>query len=111
MRENISKEKEKGRYYTPEFIVNNILDLSGYYGNVILEKHVIDNSCGDGAFLCQVVIRYCREAINQNYDINMIGEQLSNFIHGIEIDLTERNKCVENVISTAEKSKKKYEVI
>ena len=49
-------KKHKGRVYTPEYIVKIILDMSHYTDNV-LEKHVIDNSCGDGAFLCEIVNR------------------------------------------------------
>jgi adenine-specific DNA-methyltransferase len=47
---NLSDKKVKGRVYTPDYIVCNILDLCGYDGVDILEKHIIDNSCGDGAF-------------------------------------------------------------
>ena len=61
---DITIEKSNGRFYTPDFIVCNILDMSGYYGNAILQKHVIDNSCGDGAFLVEIVRRYCEAASN-----------------------------------------------
>lgn len=65
MQKDITTEKENGRFFTPKFIVSSILDLSGYHGAGILKKHAIDNSCGDGAFLCQIVERYCREAVGQ----------------------------------------------
>ena len=62
----LSEEKLNGRFYTPEFIVNNVLDLSGYHGQTILKKHSIDNSCGDGAFLVAIVDRYCKEFLKYN---------------------------------------------
>lgn len=31
----VSAEKLNGRFYTPKFIVNNVLDLSGYHGQTI----------------------------------------------------------------------------
>ena len=92
MHKDITTEKEHGRFYTPEFIVNSILDLSGYYGSEILKKHAIDNSCGDGAFLCQIVQRYCKEAVEQGYSNESIRADLSTYIHGIEINKTEQEK-------------------
>ena len=59
-KENITTEKANGRVYTPDYIVKNLLDLAGYYEENILKKHVVDNSCGDGAFLVEIVDRYCK---------------------------------------------------
>lgn len=100
-KKDITAVKENGRFYTPDFIVNNILDLSGYRGAGILKKHVIDNSCGDGAFLCQIVYRYCKEAIGQKYSIDDIRADLSAYIHGIEIEKSEQKKCISNITRTA----------
>lgn len=61
MRKDITAEKVNGRFYTPEFIVNSFLDLSGYYGESILKKHAIDNSCGDGAFYVRWFIDTVRQ--------------------------------------------------
>lgn len=47
--------KNRGQVYTPKYLVNIILDIGGYSGKKILKKHVIDNSCGNGAFLCEIV--------------------------------------------------------
>ncbi len=98
----ISAEKEAGRVYTPTYIVDNILNLTGYYGEDILNKHVIDNSCGDGAFLCQIVNRYCTEFYRSSNDKTLLKESLENFIHGIEIELSEQKRCIENLSKTAE---------
>lgn len=98
----ISAEKEAGRVYTPKYIVDNILNLSGYYGRNILDKHVIDNSCGDGAFLRQIVGRYCAEFTSVFNDTNMLKENLEKYIHGIEIESSEHQKCIENLSKIAE---------
>ncbi len=98
----ISTEKLKGRFYTPEFIVDNILDLSGYHGQTILRKHAIDNSCGDGAFLVAIVNRYCIEFLKYCSDLQSLSEELSNYIHGIEIEEIEHRKCIENLNRTVE---------
>ncbi len=47
---SISAGKSNGRFYTPPLIVRNILDLCGYAGDAVGEKHVIDNSCGEAFF-------------------------------------------------------------
>lgn len=96
----LSTEKLNGRFYTPEFIVNNVLDLSGYHGYAILRKHAIDNSCGDGAFLVAIVERYCNEFLKASKDLHTLSKELSTFIHGIEIDEKESKKCIINLNNT-----------
>ena len=98
----ITTEKENGRFYSPDYIVENILNLSGYYGDIILNKHVIDNSCGDGAFLCQIITRYCNTFLSISCDKSLLKNNLETFIHGIEIDATEHRKCVNNMSRIAE---------
>ncbi len=93
----ISQEKSNGRVYTPDFIVNNILDLSGYISTNILCKHVIDNSCGDGAFLMEIVKRYCKACLDNGYTEIEIKKDLSKYIHGVEIDEFECKKCKNNL--------------
>ena len=65
MPDNKNANKSKGRVYTPDYIVGNILDMAHYIDANIFEKHVIDNSCGDGAFLCEIVNRYCKFALEK----------------------------------------------
>ena len=101
MSKTISAEKEAGRFYTPTYMVDNILDLAGYHGSEILNKHVIDNSCGDGAFLCRIVSRYCEEFLRSSDDKTLLKDNLEEYIHGIEIEPTEQQKCVENLAKIA----------
>jgi len=97
----LSNMKTNGRIYTPGYIVGNILDLCEYCGENILGRHVVDNSCGDGAFLVEVVRRYCEAAKNADYAVPRIISELSRYIHGIEIDESECEKCRENLTKTA----------
>ncbi len=98
---DISIEKSNGQFYSPDYIVYNVLDMSGYYGNTILQKHAIDNSCGDGAFLVEMVRRYCEAAKNIGISSDETARQLSIFIHGIEINAVECEKCISNVTKMA----------
>lgn len=54
-----------------------------------IKKHVIDNSCGDGAFLVVVVKRYCVEYLKISADLQTLSKELVKYIHGIEINATE----------------------
>lgn len=99
---SISNKKSIGRFYTPEFIVKNILDMSGYFGVGIVKKHVMENSCGDGAFLVEIVTRYCESAKQAGLSNDEIAQDLSLYVHGIEIDEAECKKCIRNLNAVAQ---------
>lgn len=103
MGNGVTAEKQNGRIYTPMFIVENILDIAGYKGGVILKKHVMDNSCGDGVFLCVIVERYCEAAIANGYNPSRLKKELGTFVHGIEIEASECERCIQKLSLTAGK--------
>lgn len=92
--------KHSGQVFTPDYLVNLILDEAGYYGANILQKHCIDNSCGDGAFLCEMVSRYIKAYIESNQDIEKLPLEIHEYIHGIELDPVAYNNCLENLQAT-----------
>lgn len=94
-----SKIKTLGQIYTPVHIVNDMLDLLNYRGKHILQKHIIDNSCGDGAFLKEIVKRYIAEYQNFHNSLCGIENELSTYIHGIEIDKDAYIQCLNNLTS------------
>lgn len=89
--------KYSGQVFTPDYLVKIILDEAGYYGSEILQKHCIDNSCGDGAFLLEIVRRYTIEYRKVHSNSVGLSEELSKFIHGIEIEDTAYRCCLENL--------------
>ena len=89
--------KQHGRVYTPDYLVRLILDYGGYYGAGLLGKHTIDNSCGDGAFLKEVVKRYCSVFREQSDDLSKLKRDLEKYIHGIELDTHECEACIQNL--------------
>lgn len=93
------ESKTYGRVYTPKYLVDIILDHTGYssYDDIVC-KHIIDNSCGDGAFLTAIVDRYCRAF---NGTMNELIDDLQTYIHGIEINVEERDKCIANLNKVA----------
>ncbi len=95
-------DKQHGRVYTPNYIVKIILDFGGYNTKKILKKHVIDNSCGDGAFLVEIVKRYCSVFLAEKKDLNELKQDLETYIHGIEIDAGECKACIQNLNNVVE---------
>lgn len=104
--ENHVSLKKRGKFYTPRFLVKIILDYAGYSVGQISCRHIIDNSCGDGAFLEEIVERYCDDfvrlrTVNGCFDAGLLAKELSTYIHGIEISKTECDKCKENLSAIA----------
>ena len=105
--------KQKRRDYTPDYLVKEILDFGGYDKPAILKKHVIDNSCGDGAFLIEIVRRYCTFFLSQKQDLSKLKRELEIYIHGIELDAVECDKCILNLNKVVEEygiSKVKWDI-
>lgn len=93
----MATKKQSGQVFTPHYLVCDILDVAGYAGTHILRKHIIDNSCGDGAFLCEIVQRYCTVFLQQSSDLQVLKQELSTYIHGIELDNVAYEQCIRNL--------------
>lgn len=97
------KQKTLGQVFTPISMVQFMLDQINYRGASILKKHVIDNSCGEGAFLLEVVQRYIQAAREQNLSPQMISQQLGQYLHGIEVDPSAHGRCLQFLNQIIEK--------
>lgn len=90
--------KSNGQVFTPKYIVNEMLDLCGYkHGKKILRKHIMDNSCGDGAILCEIVDRYCNAYLAFNENLLWLKNELETYIHGIDNDPKAIEYCITNL--------------
>lgn len=97
----MATKKQSGQVFTPPYLVCDILDIAGYTGTPILHKHIIDNSCGNGAFLCEIVQRYCTIFLQQSGDLQILKQELSTYIHGIELDPVAYQQCICNLNTLA----------
>lgn len=101
----MGKKKKDGKIFTPKETVWRMLSdvlkwdklkyENGrvYWSNV--RKHIIDNSCGDGAFLATIVDFYIHNvSVTTRRTKNEIKELLETYIHGIELDPVEYQKCI-----------------
>lgn len=85
---------------TPMKMVKHMLDKVGYTQN-LYGKKVLENSCGEGNFLCEIVKRYILDARERSMPDNMIKEGLERDIHGIEKEKDVVQKCLSNLDETA----------
>ena len=93
----MSKHKTLGQVYTPNWIVSEILDSVGYNNDTILDKYILEPSCGDGVFLIEIVSRYINIGFTNNLSKEQIAKNLEKYIYGIELDEIEYKKSIINL--------------
>lgn len=83
---------------TPRSIVDNMQYLAREFNTrPIAGKHIMDNSCGDGAFLCFAVETVIDEMAAAGNTQEEIASTLEATIHGIEIDEKLAERCIDNL--------------
>ena len=91
---------------TPEDYVKTMLDLAGYTEN-LYGKKVLENSCGEGRILVEIVHRYIDSCRRSNYSDEVIKRGLQRDITAYEIDSQCVKKCVDTLDEVAVKMKLK----
>lgn len=77
---------------TPERYVEEMLDYVGYQQNLMGQK-VLENSCGEGNILKQIVKRYIKDAKAYSYSAEDIATGLEKDITAYEIDPEKIELC------------------
>ena len=88
--------------FTPEHVVDTMFGELEYKGNNIRKKHIIDNSCGNGAILKKVVRTYINVCIMCGLPKEETIKELETYIHGIEIDGILVKETIDNLNKIAE---------
>ncbi len=97
-KESISKRKDEGAYYTPQYIVNYIVDntlrqyikendISSFDG--LLKIKVLDPACGSGSFLIrafEVLEEEARNILNRELTYDEKIQLALNCIFGVDLD-------------------------
>ena len=86
--------------FTPPDKVNKLLNSIDYKQN-LFGKKFLENSCGNGSVLIEVVSRYIKDCFKNKYSITKIRQGLQADIWGFEIDKEKYNECIENLNKTA----------
>lgn len=82
--------------FTPTKNVRELLDWCDYREN-LYGKKVMENSCGDGHILQEVVKRYIEDCFKNKISKEKIEIGLSNDIYAIEYDKPQYNRCKKNL--------------
>ena len=82
--------------FTPTENVKELLEWCDYREN-LYGKKVMENSCGDGHILQEVVRRYIEDCLKNKFSTDKIKDGLNNDIYGIEYDQEQYHKCKKNL--------------
>ncbi|PIU16526.1 N-6 DNA methylase [bacterium (Candidatus Gribaldobacteria) CG08_land_8_20_14_0_20_39_15] len=98
----ISLEKANGVVYTPEWIVETILDFVGFVESSY-RATVVDPACGDGAFLTMAAKRIISGGLRKKLDKSCVKQLLEKNVVGFDIDKKAVAKCKNRLDQVAEK--------
>lgn len=87
---------KKCQIFTPIEIVSRILDISGFNSN-LYGKKILENSCGDGNVLLEIVRRYIIDGESSGLPMEKIKNGLEKDITAYEIDENKRVICIKRL--------------
>lgn len=91
---------KKCQVFTPAQNVKEILNFVGYKKD-LYGKKIIENACGDGNILEEVVRRYIKDALKKNKSVEEIKAGLQEDIYGAEIDKKHYLNCINKLDNVA----------
>lgn len=91
----------KCQIFTPDYIVKYMLDKIDYISN-IYGKKIVDNSCGSGNILVEVVERFILDAKKVRKKNKTIKSALESCIYGYDVDPKMVETCIKNLNNVAQ---------
>lgn len=91
----------KCQIFTPDYIVKYMLDKIDYTSN-IYGKKIVDNSCGTGNILVDVVERFILDAKKVRKKNKTIKNALESCIYGYDVDPKMVEMCIKNLNDVAQ---------
>ncbi|EUB24523.1 Eco57I restriction-modification methylase [Streptococcus sp. AS20] len=96
--------EKKEQVFTPDDYVIELLNIVEYRDS-LFGKKILENSCGDGQILKEVVKRYIEDCRKNHIADEEIIKGLSEDLYGFEIDNKQIKKCVSNLDKVARQYK------
>ncbi len=93
---------KKCQIFTPKKTVAYMLDQIGYTEQVF-GKRIVDNSCGNGPILIEVVKRFIADGIKHRIKCDQIRDSLEQCIVGCDIDEILVKECIDNLNTESNK--------
>lgn len=85
--------KQRGEVFTPDKLVNEMLDKLPPEVFTDKTKTFLDNSCGNGQFLFQVMIRKMKCMEKEGMTLQEAHKQALSTIYGVELDEKNAEEC------------------
>ncbi len=112
------ERKKLGQFYTPEEVINYILDAVGYREDADIEgKNLLDPACGSGGFLVRAANILIQRLKSRGFYAETILNKVQDNIYGFEINpfachLTEINLLFQviDLIKEAQKKNPEFEM-
>lgn len=96
----MKKNLDRCQIFTPKEKVNKLLNIINYKKD-LYGKKFLENSCGNGAVLKEVVFRYINDCLKKNFSLDKIRQGLENDIWAFEIDKSKYSECIDNLNNVA----------
>jgi len=77
--------KALGEFYTPDVLVDQVLDAVNYQGKPILEACILDPACGSGTFLVRAIDRFIKVGEQENLPRSEALRKIADQIIGVDI--------------------------
>jgi len=74
-----------GEFYTPDVLVDEVLDSVKYEGKTVLEASVLDPACGSGTFLIRAIDRFIRLSEGEDLSRPEALKRITSQIAGVDI--------------------------
>ena len=95
---------KKCQVFTPQNYVKELLNSVGYISG-LMGQRLLENSCGDGNILEEVVLRYIKDCKRNRISASAISVGLSKDIVGIEVDKKHYEICIRKLNLILDKEK------
>ena len=98
----MTTKHELGQVWTPDAIVDHMLDSIHYGGSSILHRCIMEPSCGHGVFITHIIERLYHAGREAGMNDNEVSAMMDDCIYGVEYDRDAYDVCMGTIRSFAQ---------